>query len=105
MNEEQYVEAARGLAERGLAGAKDPDARLAAMFRRATLRQPDAKELAELRAVLADLRATYAKDPAAAKKLIGGGATKPDPKLDPAELAAYTVVGNLILNLDEVLNK
>jgi hypothetical protein len=33
------------------------------------------------------------------------GETTPDPKLNPSELAAYTMVANLVLNLDEVMNK
>ena len=44
-------------------------------------------------------------DPAAAKKLIAVGETKPDAALDPAELAAWTMVANLVLNLDEVMNE
>jgi hypothetical protein len=105
MNEKQYVEAARALAARTMREADAPDARLAAMFRRVTCRVPDAREMRELQSALRDFRAAYDRDPAAAKKLIATGATKPDPKLDAGELAAYTMVGNLILNLDEVLNK
>jgi hypothetical protein len=33
------------------------------------------------------------------------GESKPDDKLNPSELAAWTMVGNLLLNLDEVINK
>jgi hypothetical protein len=40
-----------------------------------------------------------------ARRLIGVGATPPDSKLDPAELAAWTMLGNVVLNLDEVLTK
>jgi hypothetical protein len=105
MNEKQYVEAARALAARTMREADAPDARLAAMFRRVTCRVPDAREMRELQSALRDFRAAYDRDPAGAKKLIAVGATKPDPKLDAGELAAYTMVGNLVLNLDEVLNK
>ena len=42
---------------------------------------------------------------AEAQKLVAVGETKPDPTLDPVELAAWTMIGNLILNLDEVINK
>src|SRR5579885_1973935 len=106
MNETQYVESARALAEKAMhEGGDTPEARLAYLFRRATLRKPAASELAELTAALNDFRATYARDPAAAKKLIAVGETKPDPKLDPTDLAAYTMAANLVLNLDEVLNK
>ena len=104
MNEEQYVECARGFAERGLTEAP-ADARLAWMFRTATQREPSDRELSVIRGLLADQKAAFEGDVPAAKKLIAVGESKPDPKLDPAELAAYTVVGNLLLNLDEVLNK
>jgi hypothetical protein len=106
MNETQYVEASRALAERALreGGAKLDD-RLAWMFRLATARRPDAMELAELAEAYKDYLATYTKDADAAKKLIAVGESKPDPKLNPSELAALTMVGNVILNLDEILTK
>jgi hypothetical protein len=75
------------------------------MFRTTTCRRPDATELAELIATYRDMAAKYATDRAAAQKLIAVGETKPDAAAGPAELAAYTVMANLILNLDEVLTK
>ena len=39
------------------------------------------------------------------KKLIAFGESKADPKLKPVDLAAWTLVANLLLNLDEVVNK
>jgi hypothetical protein len=47
----------------------------------------------------------YKADPEAAKKLIAQGDLKNDPKLDPAELAAYTMTASVILNLDETITK
>ncbi|MDR3618476.1 MAG: PSD1 and planctomycete cytochrome C domain-containing protein [Paludisphaera borealis] len=106
LNEPQYVEASRVLAERTLREAKPtPEERLRYMFRLATARQPDARDLAELSAALQDLSAHYAKQPEAAKALIEGGEFKPDAKLDPSELAAWTMIGNILLNLDEVVTK
>jgi mono/diheme cytochrome c family protein len=106
MNERQFVECARALAERVLheAGAQ-PEARLALMFKLATSRSPDARESAELLAAYQDHLANYSKNVEAAKKLIAVGESKPDPRLNPSELAAWTMIGNLILNLDEVMNK
>jgi hypothetical protein len=86
-------------------GGATPEGRLAWMFRAATCRPPDAKEAAELRAAYRDVLATYQRDAEAARKLIAVGESKPDPALPPTELAAYTMVANLILNLDEVLTK
>jgi hypothetical protein len=106
LNEKQYVECARALAERTMReGGAKAEERVAFMFRLATARKPDAQELKELLAAYKDHLATYSRDPAAAKKLIAVGESKPDPKLNPSELAAWTMVANLILNLDEVLNK
>jgi mono/diheme cytochrome c family protein len=106
MNEPQFVEASRALAERGIKeGGTQPEERLAYVFRLATARRPDSKELAELTAAYRDHLALYTRDVAAARKLIRVGESKPDPKLDPGELAALTMVTNLILNLDEVINK
>ncbi len=106
MNEPQMVEAARGLAERTFREAgPTTDERLAFMFRLATARRPDARELAELTSALQDFQARYAGHPDAARALIATGETKADPKWDPAELAAWTMIGNVILNLDEVVTK
>jgi hypothetical protein len=63
---------------------------------------------AECKTVLETLQvatATYQKDPDAAAKLISVGASKADPALAPAELAAWTLIANQILNLDEALTK
>jgi hypothetical protein len=106
LNEPQYVECARALAERAMKeGGAAPEDRVAFMFRQAAARKPDGKETAELLAAYRDLLASFGRDPAGAKKLIAVGETKPDPKLDATELAAWTMVANVILNLDEVLNK
>jgi hypothetical protein len=47
----------------------------------------------------------YRADVESAKKAISFGESKPDPAIDPAELAAYGLLGNLLLNLDEVVMK
>jgi mono/diheme cytochrome c family protein len=106
LNEPQYVECARALAERAMKeGGDTVEQRLTQLFRLAAARQPDAAELAELAAAYRDHLAKYTKDVEAAKKLIAIGESKPDAALDPSELAAWTMVANLVLNLDEVINK
>jgi hypothetical protein len=106
LNERQYIECARALAERAVReGGKTPEERMAFLFRLATLRKPDVRETKELLGLYRDNLAEYTRDVAAAKKLIDVGETKPDPKCNPSELATWTMIGNLILNLDEVLNK
>jgi Protein of unknown function (DUF1553)/Protein of unknown function (DUF1549)/Planctomycete cytochrome C len=106
LNEPQFIEAARGLAERTLRdGGATADDRLAFMFRLVTSRPPDAQDLSELRSALNDLTTHYMKQPDAAKQLIAMGATKADPRFNPGELAGWTMIGNVILNLDEVITK
>jgi hypothetical protein len=106
MNDPQFVEAARTLGERAMKeGGATLESRLTYLFRLTTARRPDAKELAELVAAYKDHLATYTRDGAKAKQLIAVGELKPDAKLNPSELAAWTMIANLILNLDEVINK
>jgi hypothetical protein len=106
LNEPQFIEAARGLAERTLReSGKAADDRLKFMFRLLTSRLPDGQELTELRSALNDLTSHYGKEPEAAKQLITTGETKPDPRLHPGELAAWTMIANAILNLDEAITR
>ena len=106
LNDPQYFECARALAERAMReGGATPEERVAFLFKAATARKPDAKETAELLANYKEQLAEYIHDEGAAKKLIAVGESKPDAKLDPSELAAWTMVANLILNLDEVITK
>jgi hypothetical protein len=105
LNDPQYVECARVLATRTLRQSKSTVERITYLFRLATCRTPDPKELAELTSALADLHSEYKKDPVEAKKLITIGETKPDGSLDAIDLAAWTMLASTVLNLDEVLNK
>jgi hypothetical protein len=56
-------------------------------------------------AVLQKHAARYAGAPAAAANLTTFGESKPDAAIRPEELAPWTLVANLVLNLDETLNK
>ena len=106
LNEKQFVEAARALAEKAMReSAPTPEARLTYIFRRATARRPDVREVFELASAYHHLLAKYTRNPKAAQELIAVGETKPDPTLNASELAAWTMVANLVLNLDEVINK
>jgi len=106
MNDVQHFEAARALGERMLRdGGKTPEERIKFAFRVVLARQPAADELKIVVDELAVHRAKYAKDEAAAKLAIAHGESKPDAKLPPVDLAAYTVVANMLLNLDETVNR
>jgi hypothetical protein len=66
-------------------------------------RRPDADELRIVSAALARQRAIFRADPGAAKKAIECGESRPRRVAPDAETAAWTMVANLILNLDETV--
>jgi hypothetical protein len=106
MNDVQHVEAARAMAQRMLTeGGATPAERIAFGFESVLSRQPDAFETEVTAAQLATHLARYQADADAAMKLISHGESKPKPELPPAELAAYTLVANMILNLDETVTR
>jgi hypothetical protein len=106
MNDQQYVEAARMLAQRIIKeGGDAPEKRLAYAFRLATGREPAADETAVLVRVFQKNEATFAADKPAAEKLLAVGLAPRDQVLAVENLAAYTMVCNLILNLDETMTK
>jgi hypothetical protein len=75
------------------------------MFRLAATRPPEAADLADLVGLYRAQLAEFRENPEGARALAGIGETKPDPSIDLVELAAWTMVGSLILNLDEVISK
>jgi hypothetical protein len=105
MNDPCYVEAARHLSARMIEHDEHPDHRLEFGFRLVTARRPSAGEKAILKEALKKNLAKYQANAEAAKKLISVGESPVKEKLDASELAAYTMVANLLLNLDETLNK
>jgi hypothetical protein len=106
LNEVTFVEAARALAQRMiLEGGSTPEQRIAWAFQRATGRAPKPEELQVLAAGLNTRLARYQGDADAAQQLIAFGASKPDAKANPTELAAYTLTANVLLNLDEVITR
>ncbi len=106
LNDEQMVEAARAFAQRILRlGGTDRVQRATFAFRSATSRLPSPAERAVLESLAAAQLERYRADPEAAAALIGVGASLPDAGLDPAELAAWTVVASTILNHDETITR
>ena len=106
LNDVQHFEAARALAERTLAegGAGDPQ-RLQWLFRNVLSRCPDAQESAMLAAALEQQRRLAQPDPAAAERAVRVGESKPRNLAPASETAAWTIVANLVLNLDETLTR
>ena len=106
LNDPQFVEAARHLAQLALTDtAMQPNARLDFMAERLLARPLKSNEKKVVEAGLKDLLAHYQRSPADTEKLLAVGESKPDAKLDKPTLAAYTMVANELMNLDEVLNK
>ncbi len=106
MNEHQYVETARRFAERILLKAgSQPQERVKWAFEMATLRAPTKLEIDELLTAYNHFRQAYADDVGSAKSLIALGDTSPDDTLSPVELATWTMIANVLLNLDEVVTK
>ena len=105
-NDEQYVEAARVLAERTLnLPAAGDNERIVDLVRRCTGRKPDSTESAKLNAALVAFRARFAAAVEDAKLLVEVGERMTDAKLDPIELAAWTMVTSAVLNLDATITK
>jgi hypothetical protein len=75
------------------------------MIRRCLLRSPRPGDLEDLIGVYRAEKDLFAKDPQAAKKAASFGDLPPDPSIEAGELAAWTMVANVILNLDEFLTK
>ena len=106
MNDPQFFEAARAFAERTVKeGGETTEERIAYLFESATARLPKPKEAALLLETFQAHHQELTANPEAAKELIAVGESEPDETLDAVEVAAWTMIANLILNLDEVLNK
>jgi len=106
LNDPQFVEAARKLAERALKEAgPTADARITLAFRLLTSRNPGAKELAVLRRLYDEQLNTFRADEEGAASLLKVGESKSDPALNKTELAATTALASAILNFDEAIQK
>jgi hypothetical protein len=106
LNDTQFVEAARVLAQRSLKEVcSTEEARLDFMAERLLSRPLRSGEMKIARASLNDLLASYKAAPDDADDLVEVGDSKVDESIDPPTLAAYTMVANELMNLDEVLNK
>jgi len=106
LNDPTYVEAARTFATRMIReGGSDRQARLERGFRLALARPPRPREVSVLLALLATHHDQYRRDPAAARALLGEGDAPSPRDLDPAELAAWTDVARVLLNLQETITR
>ncbi len=106
MNDVQWVEAARSLAERVIKeGGHSSQHRIQLMADILLAHDPPAPMAAVLENSLAQMEKLYAADPKAAQKLVSVGEKKSDPSIPAPELAAWTMVASEMLNLDETITK
>jgi len=105
MNDPQFVEAARTLAQRALKSATgDIDGEINFITTHLLGRAFDANERDITRKAYEDYLQHFVAHPDEAKKLLSVGESKPDKQLAVPESAALTMVANQVMNLDEGLN-
>lgn len=105
LNDPQFVEASRHLAEKAIKGASTDSERIDFISKRLIAREMRTMEHESILQSLDTIRERIAMNPEEASKLAFVGESKPDASLNQGELAAWTLVANLILNLDETVNK
>jgi len=103
LNDQAFFEFAQGLAERVMREAPDNDSeRISHAVRLCLARKPSASEKQRLAELLAQQLAGYESEPGEAEKIIAG---KPLPGTDVKQLAAWTTVSRVLLNLDETITR
>ena len=108
MNDIQFVEAARILAQRAIQAnpnGADPVARLQWIAARVVSRPLRGEELGVLQTSLGELSGYYQANPQSAKELLAVGATRSPEEINPSELASWTMTVNILMNLDEAITK
>ena len=105
LNDEQFVEAARHLAQLALKEGTTFSEHLNFIGLRLLCRRFDANEIPIIQRSLDKLSAYYKQHPDEAGKLLKLGESPAYKTLDPVALAAWTMLTNELMNLDEVLNK
>jgi len=105
LNDPTYVEAARAFAARILQSDGDAPKRINWAFQQALQRQPTADEMKTLSSLFSKHLADYQKDPAAAEALLKTGAAPVAANLNQPELAAWTHVARVLLNLHETVTR
>jgi hypothetical protein len=106
MNDVQFLEAARVLAQRMILEAgSGTDRRLEQGFQLVLARSPRAGEAESLRSMLAYALDRYRSQPKDAEALLSQGDSPRDKTIDPREHAAWTTIASMILNLDAAVTK
>ena len=108
LNEVLFLEAAQSLARKAIENGDNDDERITYAFRSCLTRAPDSDELNELKQLVARQK-SYIGEGWINPTELATGKSEPPKKLakntTPTELAAYTVVARVLLNLDETISK
>jgi hypothetical protein len=106
LNDPTYVETARGLAARILQhGGTTTQSRIQWAWQQALQRDPGADEIEKVTQLVEKHRKQYEADPKAAEALLKVGYQPMPPKLNTTELAAWTSVSRVLLNLHECITR
>lgn len=105
LNDPQFVEAGRAFAARLIQSESDPRQRIDLAYRLATARPASAREIDVLTRILRRQRERFAETPESAEQFLAVGQWQPDGSIAPLEHAAWTVIAQMILNLDETLTR
>jgi hypothetical protein len=105
LNDPTFVEAARVFAARIVSASANDDARLRTAFQFAFGRDPKPAERTSLTALLGSQRDYYRANPADTKKLLRIGLAPPPPDKDAADIAAWTQVTRVLLNMQEFITR
>lgn len=105
MNDPQFVEASRVLAQHMLKNGKSVDEQIDYAFTALTSRLPDPKEKMVLKELFEEELKDFSQNPKRMKSILAVGEYPLDKTLDPAQLAAGTIVASTVMNFDEFLIK
>jgi hypothetical protein len=105
LNDPTYVEAARVFAATAMRDGTTTPERLSAMYRRALSRAAKPEEIQVLEGLLEKHRTEFKADAQGAQKLLKVGLAPVPVNTDPAELAAWTSVARVVLNLHEAVTR
>ena len=105
MNDPQFVESARHLAQNSLRRYGDERERASWMLTAVLSAPVDDADLSDVLAAAKEFHTVFANNPEAAKELTQTGESPVDETLDTTELAAWTMVANTLMNRDDFINK
>jgi hypothetical protein len=106
LNDPSFVEMARVFAVRMIReGSLDDGQRLHWAWKEALSREPTADEIASLKTLLDESRASFRQTPESAEKLLSVGLSPRPEEIDAVELAAWTAIARALFNLHESITR